>query len=147
MDNIKKIEEILDQALTEKTFSLDIINKIKELKDGFEAASKLTDSLNLQLDDTRKTLDATRKDKDVLALKLNAYENREKDIITKEKELAKNLYELDFQKKRADELKELVSLVFRNPRIVSSKSTSVPVAQNGYVSNQSGSEFETKTIE
>ena len=41
MENYKeKIDEVLDQALTEKTFSLEIIEKIKSLHDGFASSQE-----------------------------------------------------------------------------------------------------------
>ena len=44
METTKKIEEIIESAITEKTFSLDIINKIKTLKNEFENSQGLLET-------------------------------------------------------------------------------------------------------
>ena len=111
----KKIDEVLTQALTEKTFSLEIIEKIKSLKDGFESNLKLTDELNNRIDFYVKQI--TEKDKTIeeQQVKIKSFMEREDKIIEAEKTANKNKYELEFQKKRADEIKEIMGIVFKNP--------------------------------
>jgi len=115
MENYKiKIEEVLTQALTEKTFSLEIIEKIKSLKDGFEASQLLLKTNTEVIDNLNKQIIILRKDQE----SLNEYKKRESEIKDKENSLAKKDYELEFQKNRANEIKELMTIVFRNPTIL-----------------------------
>lgn len=120
MKYIEKIEEVLTQALTEKTFSLEIIEKIKSLKDGFEASEKLVDELQTRLEFITKQNIEIQGNLNTTTEKLNKYIEREKIISEKEASLAKTNYELEFQTKRANEIKELMMIVFKNPVVRSS---------------------------
>lgn len=121
MENYKqKIEEVLTQALTEKTFSLEIIEKIKSLKDGFEASTKLVDELNNRLEFYSKENNELKDNLSKTTEKLDKYIKREEVIKDKESALKKTEYELEFQTKRANEIKELMMIVFKNPVVRSS---------------------------
>lgn len=115
-----KIEEVITQALTEKTFSLEIIEKIKSLKDGFEANEKLVEELNKRLEFITKENNEVKSNLNITIEKLNKYIERENAIKEKETALAKTNYELEFQTKRANEIKELMMIVFKNPVVRSS---------------------------
>lgn len=116
MENYKKkIEEILAQTLTEKTFSLEIVDKIKTLKDDFESSQKLIDSLREKSLHNEKMITNLEERNTKLQELVNSYTIREKEISDKEKKLEKTNYELQFQTKRGDEIKELFGIVFKNP--------------------------------
>lgn len=136
MDYKEKIEEVLTQVLTEKTFNIDVIEKIKSLKDGFESSTKLVDELKSRLDFITKENTQLNQKNGELHIKLDTYIQRENDISDKEKNLAKTNYELEFQKKRADEIKELMMIVFKNP--VVRKSSYNNVNDYGNNKNESG---------
>jgi hypothetical protein len=148
MNNTQKntIQEIIDQALTEKTFSLEIIEKIKSLKDAFDKSVLDIETLNKRLeinDNLRLTLE-----KENITLR-NSNESliaKEKDVITREKELDKNKYELEFQKQRANEIKDILGIVFKNPVLQKSVFGSVPVERNGYIETHNRNENISETI-
>ena len=145
----QKIEEIVSQAVTEKTFSLEIIEKIRSLKETSDAEIKKTEQLTKINDEIRirnVNLDSEVRE---LTKKLTDFETRETEIAVKEKQLDRKDYELTFQINRANEIKELFSIVFKNPIIkeIAHRNSNVPVAVNGYVQQQSGSENEEKIIE
>lgn len=147
MDYRKKIDEVIDQALTEKTFSLEIIEKIKSLRDGFQTALEKIDILEKNGIHDAKIIIDLRQDKEALTKKVNDFTSREGALAEKEKQQDKSAYELDFQRKRAEEIKELVSLVFRNSILkeTSWKSQNIPVPNgSGYHNMANGSENETK---
>jgi len=132
----QKIDEVLTQALTEKTFSLEIIEKIKSLKDGFEANTKLVDELSERLKFTTKQNEELRTTISDTNSKLDAYIKRESEIKTKEIALDKTNYELDFQKNRANEIKELMMIVFKNP----------VVRSNVYRNGNNGNDYVNETV-
>ncbi len=115
MKTQQKIEEIINEAVTEKTFSLEIIAKIQDLKEEFNA---LTRQSEIDLENAKES----RKQIENLTIKLSekstllsAYELREEELTTWEKERAVKDVELKFQTSRANEIKELFGIVFRNP--------------------------------
>lgn len=116
----EKIEEVLTQALTEKTFSLEIIEKIKSLKDGFQANELLLEELHKRLEFVTKENVELKDNLSKTTDKLNKYIEREETIKTKESNQKKTEYELEFQKARANEIKELMMIVFKNPVVRSS---------------------------
>ncbi len=140
MENYKtKIEEVLTQALTEKTFSLEIIEKIKSLKDGFETSQLLIKNKDEQIVELKKTEVAYNE----VCKKLEEYRTREKEIKDKETALEKTLYELDFERKRANELKEVMMIAFRNPTLMENSSRNYYDASGNYRTDNSSS---TKSI-
>lgn len=144
-----KINSIIEEAVTEKTFSLDIINKIKALRDDFSVISKsyelLKDVHERQSDSYKKITDEYNK----LLERVNSFEKRESELILREKQLDIQ----DLKLKHADEkyviTKELFGIVFKNPVVKEQafKNTSTPLSNNGYVQIHSGSENEGKTTE
>ncbi len=111
----EKIEEVLTQALTEKTFSLEIIEKIKSLRDGFIQNENIIKQQIIKIEELSKQNSEITSYNIKLQNIVESYETREKDLEQKEKKSDKVLYELDFQKKRADEIRELFQIVFKNP--------------------------------
>lgn len=145
MDYKKTIEEVLMTAVTEKTFSLEIIEKIKSLKDGFDKSQDIIKDLRKLIDNRNEMLDVFEKDRDALALKVASYEARESDIATKEKTFEKNTYELSFQKSRADEIKDLFKIVFRNPTVQSSVFESGNDGKGNYVNSNKNTTTEVNS--
>lgn len=142
----EKIEEVITQALTEKTFSLEIIEKIKSLKDGFESSQKTIELMTLSAESSQKTIDELRTQNANLSSRVKSFEDRELDIKTKERELEKNKYELEFQQKRANEIKELFGIVFKNPVVQKSSFNSHNKYENGFSNSSSSNSTETETI-
>lgn len=145
----EEVNKLIEKALVEKTFSLEIVEQIKKMRDDYismEASLKSSKENNDNLfkrNQELETENTTLKARDVNV------SSREK--VVKEKEDKQALEELKLQNaiESKKEIKELFGIVFKNPVVRSNvyKNTSVPVAQNGYVSNLSGSESENSTIE
>ena len=145
----QKIDDIISEVITEKTFSLEIVEKIKSLRDDFGKEVTKNETLektNADLISANNNL-GTQVSK--LTAEVQTFKVRETSIAEKEKMLEKNEYELIFQKQRAEEIKQLFGIVFKNPTIRETvyRNSTVPVANNGYVQSMSGSENENKTVE
>ena len=141
-----KISTIVEEALTEKTFNLEIITKIKALKDDFETVTASNESLKKRVEDLTKGNTALTVENNRLVTENTAYKSREDALATKEKGADKQAYELDFQTKRASEIKELFSIVFKNPVVKEQafRNGNVPVFENGYTTTRTTNENETK---
>ena len=142
------IQKILDQALTEKTFSLDVIDRIKALRDAVVSQ----EAQNKQLLERVKTLEEDSRDwrdKYTSSVAVSTeWMKRSESVLEREKTADRMNYELEFQKKRADEIKEIVSLVFRNPVLKSQSYGNVPMRDNnGYISSQSTNESTEEHVE
>ena len=146
-----KISSIVEEVLTEKTFSLEIVTKIKALKDDFDDLIKVHDEAKREIEFQQKTNKDLREVNQTLLSENTAYKAREDELEKKEKAADKVIYELEFQKKRGDEIKELFGIVFKNPVVRESayKNGSVPVPGNNgsYPTTMTSSESETKTTE
>ncbi len=156
-DTSKQIEQIIDQAVTEKVFSLDIIEKIKGLKDDFEDAQdtiKVLQEQNKEHRENNKGLcDSNNALRDLLGkatATIDIWQAKEKHLDAREKALYQVEMRAAYHEDRATEIKELFGIVFKNPVIKETvfKNTDTPIASgNGmYPSNYRGSETtETKT--
>ena len=151
MDYKDKISDIVEEALTEKTFSLEIVTKIKTLKDDFEKLTVTNEGQGRRITDLEMENKSIHAINEKLLAENNAYKAREDELEKKEKAADKVIYELEFQKKRGDEIKELFGVVFKNPvvRETAYKNGSVPVPGNNgsYPTTMTSTESETKTTE
>ena len=107
MDHNKKIQDIIDQALTEKTFSLEVIDKIKELKDEFEIARDNLETSKETIKIIQKELNVEREASDILGKEIIVLRKFKETHEKKTREYEKTEYELEFQRNRAIEIKEL----------------------------------------
>ena len=144
METTKKIEEIIEIAITEKTFSLDIIDKIKSLKDEFENVQDQLKVAHIKIDDQTRIINDKTEEIEKLRGRITELTEFKNTHEKKAKEYAKTEYELSFQKSRAEEIKELFGIVFKNPvvqrSVTENKNSNDP---NNYQSNKS--ENSTKT--
>lgn len=147
MDYQKQIAEILDQALTEKSFSLEIIDKIKVLKDGFKESQDTNDYLSRRVENLETGNKELQGTVDNLRDRNKKLEDASAAVDTERKAQEKVKYELEFQKQRANEMKEIVGMVFANPVVFTERCKSVPVRNgSGYIETYSESESERKRI-
>lgn len=146
MDYNKEINSIIERALTEKTFNLEIIEEIKklrELPEALEVASKQIETL------LKEKSELTTK---VTSLEVNeaSVNERELAVATREQELTILELKAEFNKTRADEIKEMFGIVFKNPVLKENvyKSSQVQVKDNsGYSTSMPESENVQKTVE
>ena len=149
MDYQKKVSDIIELALTEKTFSLEVINKIKQLRDDVISLSNMNEQANKTIEDLRKEKIETNNLLEKATNRLANIETRETELVKKEKEQEKLRYELGFQKQRADEIKSLFDTVFRNPVILRSKMVghvTPPNPSNSYGRTTTTSDSEREEI-
>jgi septal ring factor EnvC (AmiA/AmiB activator) len=146
MEYQNKIDEVITQVLTEKTFNLEIIEKIKLLKDDFENAKQQITRLAEINSGLYKELDEHKEKCRTLDEEVQEFRKKSAEIDKKERMLEKNQYEIYFQTKRADEIKELFTIVFRNPVVQKSTFESVPLSSNGYVTTHTSNSTQTETI-
>lgn len=117
-DYQKKISEIIEQVLTEKTFNLEIVEKIKRLREDVSFLTSEVERLNKEKEDLEKrNEDLSQKLADTEE-SLNSLKSKEKEILKREKNIEKMQYELEFQKARAEEIRQLFEIVFRNPTVL-----------------------------
>lgn len=120
MDYKKQIDVILEGALQEKTFSLEAVEKIKELRDKFLETE-------LELKSMCETADARYKENTRLDGVISKLREEIKVFTEKEEQVARYLiekdkleYQLEGQRSRADEIKEMFGIVFKNPVMLKS---------------------------
>jgi predicted RNase H-like nuclease (RuvC/YqgF family) len=140
---IEEIDSILHKAVTEKTFTLEIVEQIKELR-------KLPELVTEQ---NTKILELEKKNSDqhniIAKLELDEANIKAREKAVAEKERAIELKEIEFKWKDnlLNEYKNVMTLVFRNQTIRQNKFGSVPVEVNGYVQSQSINETTETTID
>jgi hypothetical protein len=161
MKTEKELQIIIKKILTEKTFSVDALSAIKDL-------DKEHTSLLKEHEDTKETVEIQAKQIKELLTEISKYTGLESEVRlrelmvkTKESELIDRENKLQLKELRADlteafssatvnNLKEFVSLVFRNTQVRKSVNsyTNEPIVNNGYacgVANKNAGE--TTTIE
>ena len=146
-DYTKKIEEIITEATTQKTFSLEVLGKIKELKDGFdylveEEKLNVAAIQNFRTEQGMLKLEVSKLLEENLGLKA-----KEANVIEREKKQDLNDLTLKHLEEQRNLVLRMFETVFKNPTIQRSRFGSVPVGgQNGYVNNGNTSETETETV-
>ena len=152
MEEVKTLQEqlatIVQNIGEDKIFSFDAINAIADLRVNAEALQQENTNLKEAVTKYQEVI----KDKDILLEeikdKAKGYEVREKDISDVETDKKLMEKEKEMTHARLADMKELVSLVFRNPVIKSSAFGSVPMADNnGFINSQNSSEDKTITTE
>lgn len=145
----EEVNKLIEKALMEKTFSLEIVDQIKRMRDDYismetslERTTELNKGLvkiNTELSEQNNKL--TAHDEDV--------SSREKVVKEKEDKQALETLKLQHAIEGKKDIKELFGIVFKNPVVRSNvyKNTSVPVSVNGYVNTHAGSENENSTAE
>ena len=129
------IDQLLQEAVTEKTFTLDIVDKIKRLKDDFASATKTIEDLRKEKQEMYVESVNLQSEVRRLTNQQDGYDKRLADLVEREARQERLAYELDFQRQRSTEIKELFGIVFRNPVVtrsaIGSSSESNP-SMSGY---------------
>lgn len=126
MDTYKeKLDAIVEEVVTEKTFSLEVVNRIKALKDEFEVLQNNHKKSQEDLKEEKKAHRETIEERDILKLALEEFskqlenmQKREKDVSVRE--LKQSLVEqrAEFSDRNTQNIYNLAALVFRNPTFV-----------------------------
>ncbi len=114
------IDQILQEAVTEKTFTLDIVDKIKRLKNDFALATKKIEDLRKEKQEVYAESVNLKSEVRQLTDQQDGYDKRLADLVKREAQQERLAYELDFQRQRSTEIKELFGIVFRNPVVTRS---------------------------
>lgn len=140
----QEIDSIVEKAVTEKTFSLEIVDQIKQLKELPEKLEKAEERIS---ELTKKNTELTTNNNTLVA-KADDVTNRELAVIQVEKKQEITNVENKWKEKMLYEYKEMMSLVFRNQAIKKSTCGVMPVSNvnNGYTEiRQEG--FSADTVE
>lgn len=145
-DHIKIINETLEKALIEKTFTLDVIEAIKKTRDEniklVEDNKRITEIYDIKCKEVNKLSG----DLTTATSKLTNIESRESAVRLKEIENYKIEMNQEHHRQRAEEMKDIIRIIFSNPTILRSRSTNTPVNTQYGVNNYTGNENETETI-
>jgi hypothetical protein len=144
-----KINQIIDEAVENKTFSLEIITKIKTLKDDFDVLTEKYDRLEKMYDEKSKAYEELYLKNRQTEDKLEHYINREGELVKRESQNEINDLKLKHEQEKSLLVKEMFNTVFRNPVVRESvyRNKRTPINNNGYVSTYDESENETITRE
>jgi len=112
---IKEINDIIQKIAEEKTFSLESLERIKQLKDDYEIVKNDFLITEEKYEDSLEKLKILEGVKTEYQTRLSELSEREKVVAEKEAKQALDDQALEFQRKRADEIKEMFSIVFKNP--------------------------------
>jgi uncharacterized protein (DUF3084 family) len=137
MNYQQDINNIIEKALTEKTFTLEIIDEIKKLR---ELPEKL-EQASVQIDSLLKERAELQALNSTLSSQKSNVEEREKAVALKERELEIKEIKSTFAETRLNDYKSMFDLVFRNTQVRENiyKSGTVPVESGGYVSDRNTS--------
>lgn len=145
MDYIKKVNEVIEEALTEKTFNLEIVGKIKEIRE--EITRLQGENEILKKDQTEKiTLitDLNSRNNKLLE-KEQEFDKREAAVYTAEKNLYMKEQLAENEKAKCALAIDLFKTVFRNTEVRSDIFKQTQVNQNGYTSSLPETEAKTET--
>ncbi len=138
MTKKEEINSLIEGLIVEKTFSLEIVEKIKTMRDSFiamEEKEKTTHEQNIILQKENSSLSELNsklitKDFDV--------STREAVVSKKESKQALEDLKLEHANQRATEIRELFGIVFKNPVVRESVYNNKSSSLNNY--GQSGNE-------
>lgn len=140
----QEVDSIVEKAVTEKTFSLEIIDQIKKLKE-----------LPKKLEEADERIEILTKENARLTVDNTALVKKADDVVRREKAVAEKEQEqkiIDERNKgivtRLQDNKDMMTLIFRNTTIRENRFGIVPIADNsGYFQQQSTSSNVDKTAE
>jgi regulator of replication initiation timing len=147
MTTTDEITKLVEKVLVEKTFSLEIIDQIKKIRDDYndlEKKFKEKETINKELYETNLKLSTENSD---LKSKGESVSNREKIVAEKESKQALNDLELKQAQESKTEIKELFGIVFKNPIVRENVYKNKAIPNNQYGGYNTASESENKTIE
>ena len=142
-DYTQQINNLIETVLTEKTFNLEIVEKIKELRE-LPAKVKELEEKEFEL---RSKLADVKKENEVLNLSASKVKERETAVVIKERELELKGVEMKWKDYLLDEYKSMMQMVFRNTTIRENRLGSVPVESNGYINTHPTNETIDRTAD
>lgn len=157
MDYKDKIDKIVEEALSDKTFSLEVVQRIKQLKDDLEELEnkkeELTEKLELSdknYQEVKALLTKKTEEHDVLFQTVEEWEKREAGLIKRETKMELVEQRANMEAASRSEIKELVGLLFKNPVVRKTKlvgHVTPSATQGGYPVINSTNDVEEESIE
>ena len=144
----EKLTTLIDEIVHEKTFSLEAVNAVTNLRDTAEALESQVRILTKK----NKTNEENAKIHEIRVSKLRNevedWKKREADLIVREMKILNLELGTAVSNAKAETYKECVSLIFRNETVRKEMFGSIPVSiDGGYPTVQSTNETITETKE
>lgn len=114
-DTRKLFDEAIEKLLTERTFSLEIVEKVKTLRDRLEAAEARNTELTKKLDTLQQNYDLRGKELKSANDELILARKRDVELAAREKEADKLKFERDQHVERRQEMLDILGVVFKSP--------------------------------
>lgn len=146
----QEINKILDKAVIEKTFSLEAIDHIKNLRDEWTKTMEINSRYGDSVKRMGQEIIDLRAENSYLKNYQEAVLKREEELLKKERVQEIVILQKEFSDRRANEIKEIFGIVFKNPIVRETvyKNSIVPVSgAYGTMTSMSTSENETKVVE
>ncbi len=139
----EKIQEIVSQALADKTFTPEVLAQISEVYKEHEQALKDIEQKNTTIENLREERQVLSFKNDEYVKQLEAYKSREEEITRKEKEQREADLEIRHANQRVQDIKEIIGIVFKNPVFQESTYKSEPDMRPGSYNGQTVQTSET----
>lgn len=143
-DFLKKVNDVIEEALTEKTFNLEIVGKIKEIRDEITRLQGENERLVKDQKDKGDLIVALNNRNNQLSEREQGFDKREEALYASEKELYKKEQTAANETAKLNLAVDLFKTVFRNTEVRSEMFKNEPIINNGY-SQGTASGSETKT--
>ena len=133
-DNTSALIDAINKAVEEKTFSIEVLQRIADLRTSIVVKDELLKSIEASRDSYLKQYNVTSAELVLAKEQLAKWAAREKELSEREKAFIKLECQVEMQKALAAQSKEFVGLIFRNQTIMTSKLESIAV--DGIPGNQ-----------
>jgi hypothetical protein len=143
----QKMQQVIEEILTTKTFNLDIVGKIKEMREEMIADKKTIEELRKYKEEYLKINHELIAKNNEQAIALKRWQELSDSMGKEAKENDKIRYEKDFQVKRADEIRSILDLIFHNSIIRERVVSQIPMERGRTASNSGYVNTETHTKE
>ena len=145
MDELTKL---IDQMVQEKTFSMEGVAAINELREQAELMQKTIKQLQESFKKENECANRLRNDNDALKGELKNWRAREEKLTNRESKITELEKDRAVANAKADTFRECVGLVFRNTTVRENMVGTRPVAESsGFVGQHGVNEDTTKTEE
>ncbi len=125
------LSELLERLVTEQTFSMDVLDKIKNLKDAAKKAADENESLKKKIDSLSTESSQRYAELSVANNKIAEYSKREAEVSAQQRENELLRLKLELISGFKFEMKEIVMAAFRNTEIRQDMFGSLPVSVSG----------------
>jgi len=122
---------MIDTLVEKKTFSLDVLDEIKNLRNTAERVGRENEELRTRLRETQANNTILQQRVGTLESAANSVADREKKVAALELQIAVDKKELELTKSFKSELSGLMLAAFKSPIVKSEMFGSMPVTSSG----------------